>query len=836
MLLFTAMTAPTSAPSGIRSICRMLALAVVAAAYALPSQAQQFNISTSPSISSCTGVLEDSGGPNGQYGNNQNFTSTICPDGGPAISLQWVVFNLSTAGVAPVDQISIYDGNSTSAPLIGTWTGTNGPGNVTASFANPTGCLTVVFTSNNTGTGDFAASISCFQPCEPPTAVATFGSAVPLLACQNETISFDASASFAAAGFSIAEYNWNFADGTTATGPVVEHAFSTPAEYMVQVEIVDDNGCSSTNLVDLQVLISTTPIFTGTTPSTTICQGESVVLNSAPTAVTWSALPESSLGDGIFLPDLQGVPFSTSITFTSFGPGQTLTNVNDLLSVCVDMEHSFMGDLVISMSCPNGQSVTFHQQGGGGTYLGIPVDNDATPNIQGVCWNYCWSPAATNGTWVQNSGGTLAAGTYQSLQPFSNLLGCPLNGTWTFTVVDLWASDNGFLCNWGLDFNPSLFPSLTEYTPVLGVNSSDSVSWSGTGFVANPNNPTSGVATPTQPGTFPYIFSVTDNFGCTYDTTIFITVTPSPQGPIVITGNPTFCEGGLAFLNAPPGFDSYVWSNGSTGPNISVNTPGTYTVTVGLGNCTLPSEPFPVALAPNPVPIIVGPQYNCGALVTLATSEPFASYQWSNGSTDPAISVGSGTYTVTVTTAQGCTGTSDPFDVLVGNIPTAAFTTDPVSPQNPGTDIDFIDQSNGNGSTITGWDWNFGYQGAGSNFQNPGFSYEIPGVYTITLIVTTAEGCTDTTYQAYVIRPDDIIIPNVFSPNGDGLNDFFVVENLQYYRNTVQIYNRWGGIVYEANNYQNNWRGLDLSDGTYYYLIRLSELDKEYAGHVTILR
>lgn len=144
------------------------------------ASAQEFYISQ-PSVTTCQGALLDSGGNGGAYGDNENFTTVICPDGGgPAISLQWVIFNLSTAGVAPVDQLSIYDGDNTSAPPIGDWNGSDSPGIIGASFANPTGCLTVAFTSNNTGTGDFSANISCFEPSDP-TAITTLDITLPRL-------------------------------------------------------------------------------------------------------------------------------------------------------------------------------------------------------------------------------------------------------------------------------------------------------------------------------------------------------------------------------------------------------------------------------------------------------------------------------------------------------------------------------------------------------------------------------------------------------------------------------------------------------------------------------
>lgn len=809
-------------------------LIAVALGVAAVAQAQEYYMSE-PSVTACQGAFLDSGGNTGSYGDNENFTTVICPDGGgPAISLQWIIFNLSTAGVAPLDQMSIYDGDNTSAPLIGTWSGSDNPGIISASFGNPTGCLTVVFTSNGNGVGDFAAAMSCFQPCEPPLASATFGGSIPLLACQGEDITFNASASTAASGFNVVEYHWDFADGSmdSTSGAIVTHNFPTPAEYVVQVTVIDDNDCASTNLVDLQVLVSTTPLFNNTTGDTTICQGTSLTLNTDPFAVEWSALPESNLGNGIFLPDLQGVPFSTSLTFNNFSPGQTLTDVNDLLSVCVSMEHSYMGDLTIQITCPTGQTTFFHQQGGAGTYIGVPVDDESeTP---GECWDYCWSPTATNGTWVDNSGGTLASGTYESVQPFSNLIGCPLNGIWTFTIVDLFAIDNGYICDWSIDFDPSLFPSLTTYTPDLGLGP-DSSGWTGANFTANPNDPSTGTMFAADAGSFDYTYTVTDNFGCTYDTTITITVTPSPQGPIFITGDSLICEDGVAFLDAPLGYQTYLWLPGNfTGPNVNVG-PGTYTVTVANGECPLTSAPFTVELTPNPVPVITGPNFSCGGTpVVLTTTEPYATYQWSNQATSSSIAVGTGSYTVFVTTAEGCSGFSNPFSVTVANDPVAAFGTDPLSPQPMNTTVNFFDLSSISGGTIVSWDWTFGNLGSSSD-QSPTQTFVNPLDYLVTLVVTTADGCVDSVQAIYIIYPPDITIPNVISPNGDNANDYFVIPNIEFWSNELVIYGRWGNKVYEAKNYKSQWKADDVPDGTYYYVLTLND-GTEHTGHITVLR
>ncbi len=81
----------------------------------------------------------------------------------------------------------------------------------------------------------------------------------------------------------------------------------------------------------------------------------------------------------------------------------------------------------------------------------------------------------------------------------------------------------------------------------------------------------------------------------------------------------------------------------------------------------------------------------------------------------------------------------------------------------------------------------------------------------------------------------EIGIPNVFSPNGDGENDRFVIEGILGTTNTVRIFNRWGQMVFESNNYRNTWAANDVSDGTYFYEVVVNSSPEPYTGHVTIL-
>jgi gliding motility-associated-like protein len=497
------------------------------------ASAQIFSIADGDVVT-CGGAMVDSGGEGGPgYSDNDSYTATICPDQpGEAISLNTVIFDLSNAGTSPIDVLNVYDGPTTSDPLLGSYTSGDAPGVITASFGNPTGCLTIEFNSNETGTGAFAFALSCFVPCQPPTAVAVMAEPSPAHICQGEEVQFDASGSFAAVGQNVVQYTWLFGDGTadSTSGAIVSHVFpEPPGEHIIQLMIEDDNDCVNTNSVELQVLVSTTPLITGM-DNETLCVGESVQLDADAQAVTWTGQPNVDFGEGILLPDELGVVFSSEISMNQFTPGQTMTSLGDILEVCFEMEHSYMGDFVLQLTSPTGETIIFHQQGGGATYLGEPVDDESQPNAIGTCYQYCFSPTATNGTWVDNANYAeipLPPGDYESIQPFTNLLGSQLNGTWTISFTDLFGIDNGYICSWWIDFDPSLLPDVTVYTPVLDMTDPDSTNWSGSGLVVDPADPTQATFTPTTSGNEVFTFTVTDNFGCSYDTTLTVMVTPA---------------------------------------------------------------------------------------------------------------------------------------------------------------------------------------------------------------------------------------------------------------------------------------------------------------------
>ncbi len=598
--------------------------------------------------STCSGILYDTGGIGATgYQNDEYYVLTICPDvPGDVVTLDFVSFALDQTNTAAppasnIDNLAIFDGNSTAAPSLGVYTGNSLQGLlVSCTSLNTSGCLTLVFTSNNTGTGVFAASITCSTPCQRPEvhmAAPTIADN-PVKICDGETVNFDGSASFAAPGFTIVDYIFNYGDGTSDTlnTPISSHVYNSgPGEYSMNLYVIDDNGCINTNVETIVVQTGTIPIFNYIFSDTTLCLNESVCMGEPGTLAstgsvtghvvptTWTGQPVSSLGGATYLPDDVGSCFSATLEFSAFTPGQTLNNVNDLQDLCINMEHSYMGDLVGTIYCPNGQSVIFHQQNGGGTFLGDPIDvNDSLQ--PGDCWEYCFSPTATNGTWVDNAqfgptpntipsvnnafGNCLIPGTYESLNPLSGLVGCPLNGTWTLEFCDLWGADDGFVCDFSVNFDPSLYPAISTFTPIIG-SECDSSYWTAstlaTSFITSSSTDCNQICiTPTQTGLFDYTYVVIDDHGCTYDTTWTVTV---DDGPTVFAGNDTtVCPGSLQLLaatsggiEAPPTCDYQInmydsFGDGWNGFSIEVFADGVslgdYSFTFGATN----TETFPV--------------------------------------------------------------------------------------------------------------------------------------------------------------------------------------------------------------------------------------------------
>jgi len=540
--------------------------------------------SNNTTVNTCLGGLYDSGGSGagGPYQNNESYTITVCPDvPGDFITLSWTVFNLDPTNTSVVpnttnaDNITIYDGDDATAPTLGTYySGDLTPGDLFgATSTNTTGCLTIVFNSNGTGTGDFNAQLSCATPCDPPTAAGIIVNADnpqgdSIAVCVNEQITFQDNGSIPGSSglFVLERWVWSWGDGsdndTLLSGAAVTHNYSQPGQYTVQLIVIDDNDCVNTNATDIRVFVSTYPTFIPFPGDTTLCIGESIELAAQPTNYdqTWTGFPVTVQDPTNCMEDLTGISQPTPLPITGFDSNHILDASNgDITSICVDIEHSFIGDFVLQIQCPTGQTMTLHQQGGGGVNLGdvtttaqgIIDCND--PATFGVPWTYCFDENATD-TWVDaiaaggntvpNSGGgnSLVPGTYAPIDPFSNLDGCPINGTWNLLFTDLWGADDGSLPGFTINFAPPLYPPVTVFTPNIG-GGSDSSYWDLTDQFITSNSPDYDtiIVTPLNAGSFDYTYYAINDFGCSFDSTITIQVDPLEQisaGPdVVLCGN-----------------------------------------------------------------------------------------------------------------------------------------------------------------------------------------------------------------------------------------------------------------------------------------------------------
>lgn len=124
-------------------------------------------------------------------------------------------------------------------------------------------------------------------------------------------------------------------------------------------------------------------------------------------------------------------------------------------------------------------------------------------------------------------------------------------------------------------------------------------------------------------------------------------------------------------------------------------------------------------------------------------------------------------------------------------------------------------------------------------------TYEIPGTYCVTLTASDSAGCTDTVEICnFVVLPLELEIPNTFTPNNDGRNDFFEIVGIGLYPNNhLAVFNRWGNLVYEKDQYDNTWtgdnykNGAPLPDGAYYYIFTTGkEGESDILGDIVIFR
>jgi len=203
---------------------------------------------------------------------------------------------------------------------------------------------------------------------------------------------------------------------------------------------------------------------------------------------------------------------------------------------------------------------------------------------------------------------------------------------------------------------------------------------------------------------------------------------------------------------------------------------------------------------------------------------------------NPSHTYNAGKYTIklAVESANGCQGEYEIANLIEAYPkPKAWFEPQPLVTTIDNATINFINQTT-NGDS---WLWDFGDNSTETS-ENPSHLYQNEGVFSVWLIATSDKGCIDSVMREVRVIVDEIEIPNIITPNGDGVNDKFVIKNIERVESsTLRIYNRWGTKIYEASPYKNDWDGEGAPDGVYYYELDYKTYFREDKanGTVTIL-
>ena len=352
--------------------------------------------------------------------------------------------------------------------------------------------------------------------------------------------------------------------------------------------------------------------------------------------------------------------------------------------------------------------------------------------------------------------------------------------------------------------------------------------------------------------------TVTEN-GCTSPpTNIPVFVKPIPTStftavsPICLDKTSTITFTGTAAANATYnwGFTGGTVQSGSVvGPyEISWPTEGNYSISLIVIDNGCTSEQTFQSVDVLPLPIVnVVTDINSGCVPLIVhfsdtINNPPAVYDWTFGDGPPNNSIqnpihtfsfsGNYTVTLTVTDTNGCINSGN-ANIIAYPLPTADFSFTP-SVGTVGLPITFTSASLGN---MNSWTWNFGDGTIESgNFPSIIHSFASTGYQTVSLLVETINGCLDSISKQILII--DIVVPNVFTPNNDGINEKFVIKGIELVSGCqLLVFNRWGNKVFESSSYQNNWDGKDVADGTYYFIFSLPEnIIEPINGTITILR
>lgn len=641
------------------------------------------------------------------------------------------------------------------------------------------------------------------------------------------------------------------------------------------VYFIDANGCSSSVSAAVNVLVNPLPLIPTITPSgpLTVCPGGAVDLtSSAANTYIWSngsntpTINVTTTGTyNVTISDINGcTATSANTSFTVLAPpAAPIITASGPLSFCTGDSVTLSSSPASSYLWNNGattQNITVYGSGSfsvtNTTAAGCVTPTSAVTNT--TMFPVPPAPTITAGgptTFCYGNNVTLtsstAAGYFWSNTFNNQSITLTSSGTYNLSIVDANGCPSPLSNDIIVTVNPlPASPTINATGPTtfcLG-QSVTLQSNQPSGNIWNTGSTADNISV-TASGN--YSVSYTDANNCTSlasNPVMVIAMALAPTPTISASGDSTFCENDSLILTCSQA-QTYVWSTGETTPSITVYTAGTYTVSVtDVCNPTNPNADIIITVNPSPMAAFSAPTLvDClpSNIEFINNSAGVAASLWSFGDggnsneTNPVYNYQfPGLYTISLTVfdTNGCSNTKT-INELIQIFPAAelSYTISPQVTNLLNSNIVFQN----NTPNCASQEWNLGIYGT-SNSAIYNYTFEELGTFYVGLSVVTEDGCVEEITDSVIVEENyAVFFPTSFTPNGDGLNDLFMPLGGGIEEFKLEIYNRWGNLIYTANNMSQAWDGSGHGQDNYIWKVYLKDndgVDREMIGSVTLLR
>ncbi len=703
----------------------------------------------------------------------------------PSAAITVTVYNQPAAPLINVSgPITFCQGNSVTLTSTSTASNFWSTGATSNSITVTTsGSYTVYYVDANGCSSAVSAAVNVLV--NPLPAVPTISASGPLTVCPGGSVDLTSTAANA--------YNWS--NGTNTQTITV----TTSGSY--NVTISDINGCTatSTNTVFTVLAPPTAPTITASGPLS-FCTGDSVTLSSSPSSTyLWS--------NG-----------ATTQNITVYGTGVfsvTNTNAAGCVTPTSAVTNTTMFPVPPAPTITAAGPVTFCNGGN------VVLTSTAAAS-------YNWS-----NTYNTQSITVITSGTYNLNVTDANGCPSPLSNDVIVTVNPLPASPTISASG------PTTFCQGGSVT--LQSSEAAGNNWT-TGSTAN-------AITVSTSGNYAVTFTDANNCTSVASNPVMVTAMALAPTPVITTNGPTtFCENDSLVLTCSQA-QTYTWNTGETTPSITVDAAGTYSVTVGdVCNPAIPFTDIIINVNPSPVASFTAPTLvDClpSNIEFINTSLNAAASFWNFGDggnsneTNPVYMYQfPGLYTISLTVfdTNGCSNTKT-IQELIQIYPAAelSYTITPQVTNLLNSNIVFQN----NTANCASQEWDLGIYGSSTSAVYS-YTFEEVGTYYVGLSVVTENGCVEELTDSVIVEDNYVVFfPTSFTPNGDGLNDVFMPLGGGIEKFKLEIYNRWGNLIYTTNSMSQPWDGNDHGQDNYIWKVYLKDndgVDREMIGSVTLLR